>query len=131
MYDGLKGNKNAEKWPEQDVIALFTELCDKAHKEECYLLIHVLDTRITIDQYEYLKKKYKDNQTVSQLIKNVLSICEANLTKAMLSGKIKETASIFLLKAKYGYIDKQVIETEHKGSIQINLTMPDEIPDTE
>jgi hypothetical protein len=131
MYDGLKGNKNAEKWPEQDVITLFSELCDKAHKEECYLLIHVLETRVTLSQYEYLKDKFKANKTVSELIKNILSICEANLTRAMLTGKIKETASIFLLKSKYGYIDKQVTEIEHKGSIQINLTMPDEIPDTE
>jgi len=128
MYDGLKGNKNAEKWPESDVIALFTELCEKAKQDECYLLIHVLDTRITIDQYEYLKVKFKDNKTVSQLIKNVLSICEANLTKAMLSGKVKETASIFLLKSKYGYIDKQVTEIEHKGSININLQLPDTEP---
>jgi len=131
MYDGLKGNKNAEKWPEQDVITLFSELCDKAHKEECCLLIHVLETRVTLSQYEYLKDKFKANKTVSELIKNILSICEANLTRAMLTGKIKETASIFLLKSKYGYIDKQVTEIEHKGSIQINLTMPDEIPDTE
>ena len=125
MYDGLKGNKNAEKWPENDVIVLFTELCEYAKANECYLLIHVLDTRITLSQYEYLKDKFKTNKTVSELIKNILSICEANLTKAMLSGKIKETASIFLLKAKYGYIDKQVTEIEHKGNIQINLQLPD------
>jgi len=43
----------------------------------------------------------------------------------MLNGKIKETASIFLLKAKYGYIDKQVNEVEHKGSININLNFPE------
>ena len=131
MYDGLKGNKNAEKWQESDVIALFTELCEYAKVNECYLLIHALDTKITLSQYEYLRVKFKDNATVSELIKNILEICESNLTKAMLTGKIKETASIFLLKAKYGYIDKQVTEIEHKGSIHINLTMPDEIPDTE
>jgi len=126
MYDGLKDNKNAEKWTEENVISLFSELCDKAHKEECYLLIHVIETRITLSQYEYLIDKYKANKTVSELKKNILSICESNLTKAMLSGKIKETASIFLLKSKYGYIDKQVTEIEHKGSININLQLPDE-----
>ena len=125
MYESLRGNKNAEKWTEEQAINLYSDLCDKARANNNYLLINVLSGVITIDQHEYIKAKFKDSKTVSQLIKELTDICESNLTEAMLNGKVKETASIFLLKAKYGYIDKQQIEHEHKGSININLQFPE------
>jgi len=125
MYENLIGNKNAEIWDEQTTINLFSAIYDKAREGRCYLLIHAINDFITIDQYEYLRIKYKDNKTISQLIKNILQTCELNITQKMMEGEVKETASIFLLKAKYGYVDKQQIEIEHKGSININFSMPD------
>lgn len=124
MYESLKGNKNAEKWTEESVIQLFTEILERAKTGDCYLISHAIGD-ITIDQYDYLKTKFKDSETISRLIKRIEQTTENNLTTQMIQGKIKETASIFLLKSKYGYIDKQIIETEHKGSININLQFPE------
>ena len=31
--------------------------------------------------------------------------------------------SIFLLKAKYGYVDKQQVEIEHKGTINVHFDL--------
>ena len=77
-----------------------------------------------------MKGKYKDNEIVSPLFKKLVAICESNLTEGMINGNIKETASIFLLKAKYGYIDKQTTEVEFKGTVNINLTLPENsLPD--
>jgi len=131
MYEGLKGNKNAEKWTEDNVIALLSDICDKSAKSDCYLQEIAYRGIMTKGQWDYIGDKYKDNKTVSGTIKSIKANCQINLTQAMLHGQVKETASIFLLKAIYGLVDKQVIETEHKGSININLQLPDEIQDPE
>jgi hypothetical protein len=81
---------------------------------------------MTKGQYDYLAVKYEKNSTVSGILKNIKDNCQLNLTQAMLQGKVKETASIFLLKAMYGLVDKQVTEQVHSGSININLTMPED-----
>jgi len=126
MYDGLKDNKNAEKWNEEDVIALLSDICDKSAEDECYLQAQAYKGLMTKGQYDYLAVKYEKNSTVSGILKNIKDNCQLNLTQAMLQGKVKETASIFLLKAMYGLVDKQVTEQVHSGSININLTMPED-----
>lgn len=131
MYEGLKDNKNAEKWTEDNVIALLSDVCTQSEADECYLMEKAYKGILTVSNWDYLQIKFKDNATVLGIIKNIKQNCKYNLTQAMLQGKVKETASIFLLKAIYGLVDKQVTEVEHKGSININLTMPDEIQDTE
>ena len=131
MYDGLKGNKNAEKWTEENVIAILSDVYAKSEADDCYLMEKAYKGLLTVSNWDYLQLKYKDNATVLGIIKGIKDNCKLNLTQAMLQGKVKETASIFLLKAIYGLVDKQVTEIEHKGSIQINLTMPDEVTDTE
>jgi hypothetical protein len=128
MYEGLLGNKNAEKYTESDVTTLLVDISNKARKENCYFILQAIKHNISKAQFDYFTVKYKDNKTVFGIIKAIQSICECNLVEAMLTGKVKETASIFLLKAKYGYIDKQVIETEQKGSINITLQMPEDTP---
>jgi hypothetical protein len=131
MYDGLKDNKNAEKWTEENVIAILSGVYDKSAEPDCYLQEIAYRNILTKGQWDYIGDKYKDNKTVSGTIKGIKANCQINLTSAMLQGKVKETASIFLLKAIYGLVDKQVLETEHKGSININLQLPDEIQDTD
>jgi hypothetical protein len=129
MYEGLKDNKNAEKWTEDKVIVTLSEVYAKSESEDCYLMEKAYKGLLTVSNWDYLQLKYKDNATVLGIIKSIKDNCKTNLTQAMLQGKVKETASIFLLKAIYGLVDKQVTEIEHKGSIHINLTMPDEIPE--
>jgi hypothetical protein len=126
MYEGLKDNKNAEKWTEDNVITILSEVCTKSENEDCYLMEKAYKGLLTVSNWDYLQLKYKDNATVLGIIKSIKDNCKMNLTQAMLQGRVKETASIFLLKAIYGLVDKQVTEIEHKGSIHINLTMPDD-----
>ena len=125
MYESLRGNKNAEKWTENEVIGLLSAIYDKVKAENCYFVLQAIKGKLTKAQWDYFVEKYKDNQSVFGIIKNIQATCECNLVEAMLTGKVKETGSIFLLKAKYGYIDKQQIEHEHKGSININLQFPE------
>ena len=131
MYDGLKGNKNAEKWTEENVIAILSDVYARSEQPDCYLQELAYRGTITKSNWDYLQVKFKDSKTVLGILKSIKDNCRINLTQAMLHGQVKETASIFLLKAIYGLVDKQVIETEHKGSININLQLPDEIQDTE
>ena len=131
MYEGLKDNKNAEKWTEDNVITLLSDVYARSEADDCYLQELAYRNILTKGQWDYIGDKYKDNKTVSGTIKSIKANCQINLTQAMLHGQVKETASIFLLKAIYGLVDKQVIETEHKGSININLQLPDEIQDPE
>lgn len=121
---GSIGNTNAEKWDRNNTIQLLDTLINRAITKPCYLLINALCEIVTIDQYEYLKTKWKEDEIISQLFKRLVTICESNITEGMLTGKVKETASIFLLKSKYGYIDKQTTEIEFKGTVNINLALP-------
>ncbi len=126
MYDGLKDNKNAEKWTESEAINSLTKVYEKSEEESCYLMALAYKGILSASNWDYLQIKFKDNVTVLGIIKSIKHNCQLNLTQAMLQGKVKETASIFLLKAMYGLVDKQVTEQVHSGSININLTMPDE-----
>lgn len=125
MYDTLIGNRNAVKYQEGDVTNLLLDIYNKAEMDNCYFILQAIRGKATKAQWDYFVEKYIDNQTVFGIIKNIQATCECNLVEAMLTGKVKETASIFLLKSKYGYVDKQVIETEQKGSININLQFSD------
>lgn len=126
MYETLVGNRNAVKYSDPEVINLLLDICDKAKSENCYFILQAIRDKVSRAQWDYFIEKYQDNQTVFGIIKNIQSVCECNLVEAMLSGKVKETASIFLLKAKYGYIDRQTIEIEHKGAINISFRLPEE-----
>jgi len=125
MYESLLNNKNAEKYSIKTVINYLSEIYKKVPEENCLFILQAIKGIITKAQWDYFVEKYKDDSTVFGIIKDIQSSCECNLVEAMLKGKVKETASIFLLKAKYGYIDKQVIETEKKGSININIQFPE------
>jgi hypothetical protein len=129
MYEGLAGNKNAEKWTEENVSSLLSALLQNIEENELPYIGSALKIiglhKIT---WTYFQTKFKDNETVLYLIKRIEETTETNLVEAALSGKVKETMAIFVLKSKYKWIDKQVIETEQKGSIRINLQMPEDTP---
>ena len=130
MYDNLIGNTNAEKWTEEIVNELLDSLL--IYAQGCNFLGKVLcDNDISRQTWDYLQDKYKDNQTVLDKVRKVEQITETNLLNDALAGKVKETMSIFLLKCKYGYIDKQQIEVEHKGSISVNFNLQDSNQDND
>jgi len=124
-YENLYGNKNAEKYKPEEVAELLGKVLTRSEEPDCYFILNAIKGTLTKSQWDYFADKYKDDKTILGTIKTIQANCEQNLVNGMLNGKIKETASIFLLKAKYGYIDKQVNEVEHKGSININLNFPE------
>lgn len=119
-----ENNLNAEKWTEDRVIALMSILCEKSTKTRQYTLFGAVEPDISLDQYEYLCVKYVNNPVVSQSLKSLKATIERNITEDALSGKVKETMSIFLLKCKFGLQDKQVIELDNKGSVNVNFNFP-------
>ena len=124
MYEGLIGNDNAVKYTEDKVIALLTAVYEKSKQPDCYYILSAMDGILTWAQWDYFNASFADNKTVFGIIKSIAQNCEQHLLRDMLAGNIKETASIFLLKCKYGYQDKQVVEVEHKGNIAINFQFP-------
>ena len=126
MYEGLIGNRNAEKYTEQEVTKLLSKVLERSEAEDCYFILNAIKGIISKATWDWFNEKYKENKTIIGIIKTIQANCEQNLVNGMLTGKVKETGSIFLLKAKYGYIDKQQIEHEHKGSININLNFPED-----
>lgn len=130
MYETLIANKNAVKYSDSVVINTLLDICNKAKNENCYFIGQAIRDKLSKGQFDYLTAKYQGTETVSGALKELYSICETNLVQAMLEGRVKETASIFLLKCKYGWIDKQQIEIGHKGSVSVNFSLPDEAPYT-
>jgi len=125
MYDNLIGNTNAEKWTEEIVNELLDSLL--IYAQSCNFLGKVLcDNDISRQTWDYLQNKYEKNSTVMDKVRKVEQITETNLLNDALAGKVKETMSIFLLKCKYGYVDKQQIEVEHKGNISVNFNLQDQ-----
>ena len=122
MYD--YGNKFAEKWTEDSFSAELEKIVEKTESPECYFILAAIKGVLTKGQYDYLQDRFKESHKVTSLIKTIQGNCEQNLVTGMLTGKIKETGSIFLLKAKYGYKDRQTIEHEVKGSINVNVKLP-------
>jgi len=124
-YENLYGNKNAEKYKPEEVTELLSKVLARSEETDCYFILNAIKGILTKSQWDWFNEKYKEDKSIIGTIKTIQANCEQNLVNGMLNGKVKETASIFLLKAKYGYIDKQVNEVEHKGSININLNFPE------
>jgi hypothetical protein len=129
MYDGLIGNKNAEKWTEENVITLMTELFERAKQNHCYTLFDAVEPDLTIFQYEHFCQRFANNETVTQSLKRLKEQVKRNIISDAMQGKVKETMSIFVLKCNHDMQDKQQIEVEHKGSISVNFNLQDQDTD--
>ncbi len=122
-----EGNTNAEKTSYDKVISILTDIYNYVDThDDCYLLIHALTgTDIwTIDQYEHYIDRFREDDAVRQLSKKIKQRCESRISQDMIKGKIKDVPAIFLLKAKYGYIDRQQVDHNVQGAINVNVTMP-------
>jgi hypothetical protein len=131
MYDGLIGNKNAEKWTEENVIALMNKLHERAEQNHCYTLYDAVEPDITIFQYEHFCERFANNETVTQSLKRLKEQIKRNIISDAMQGKVKETMSIFVLKCNHDMQDKQQVEIEHKGSISVNFNLQDSNQDND
>lgn len=112
------GNKNAEKWDSETVMVTLNNMVDYLNQNKSvYTLTSAL---INFDLYNQwwseMTEKFKDNSLVSETIKRIESIIESRIVNDTMVGDAKSAAfSIFLLKNKFGYVDKHEQDFTTKG----------------
>ena len=101
-----KGNKYNEKWTKPKVEKLLKEAVVIA--KDCVNLTDVANQlNISPKSFEYILTKFKD---LGHYKKEILGQIENSIVKKAITNEYNSTFAIFLLKAKFGYKDKQIIE---------------------
>src|SRR6056297_474812 len=123
------GNKYAEKWTEEKVLEKLEHIHERVINEKIpFVGIIFRDMGLYRELWYHWKKRFQDNSKVINLIKKIEENLEANIVESGLYGKTNNTMSIFVLKAHYGWKDKQYIDAEVSGSNTIELSV-EEIKD--
>lgn len=109
-----KGNKNAEKWTEEEAIKIYNEAIslttgEKA-KEYDFIGEIARDLGISRDIFTYLKGKFKE---VEHLHKLLISNLEANCFTHVKKGDINTAAGIINLKSNHDWTDR--VDQTSKG----------------
>lgn len=120
ISEKMQGNKNAEVWDVETIQNKLTEI--RQFVTENISVYTISSALIEFDLYSewwsQMADKFKDEKSVSQSIKNIESIIEQRIVNDTMTGDAKSaTFSIFLLKNKFGYVDKQ--ETENKTDLTL------------
>lgn len=120
ISEKMQGNKNAEVWDIETIQNKLTEI--RQFVTENISVYTISSALIEFDLYSewwsQMAEKFKDKKSVSQSIKNIESIIEQRIVNDTMTGDAKSaTFSIFLLKNKFGYVDKQ--ETENKTDLTL------------
>lgn len=108
------GNKNAEKWTEETVLAVLYECLEDCLSNDIYSLSTIISNRDLYPQWwSEMTEKFINNTTVSEAIKKVENAIESNIIANTMTGEAKSAAmAIFLLKNKFGYVDKSERATD-------------------
>ena len=61
------------------------------------------------------------DKSIDDKMEEIESIIETNLVQAVAEGRLKETFGIFTLKSKHKWIDRQQIDHDVRGSLEINI----------
>jgi hypothetical protein len=122
ISDGMEGNKNAEKWDEQTVTELLTEMWhDVQDSGMVYINTLLLRHDLYKNWWSDIKEKYQNHHSVSVLFKKIETKIENNLILFGLSGKANPALTIFLLKNKHGFRDDkhlhQTIDVNHQHDL--------------
>lgn len=121
MAGAPQGNKNAEKWNEETVLSKVLEIQTYFNSNVDYTLSGALNSvGLYPEWWSEMTAKFKENTIVSQSIKKAEKILESKIVNDTMTGDAKSaTFSIFLLKNKFGYVDKQESNITHKGEFDI------------
>lgn len=119
ISEKMQGNKNAEVWDVEKTLevinAVNTELMQDS--TEYTLSGALLAVGMYADWWSDMKHKHADEESVIRAIKMTESFIEKRIVNNTMTGDAKSaTFSIFLLKNKFGYVDKQETENTHKVS---------------
>ena len=107
-------NKLAEKW----TLDATKELCKRALSvisDECFYLSAVADECDTYRElFEYLLKKYNEDEYVFSTIKKIHNKCERIVAEKTGKGEIAVPLGIFILKAYHGLFETSKLNTDLK-----------------
>ena len=118
---GQLGNKNAEKWTEEEALKLGNDLLDWMKADDNfwvkeYLINNDLNDTLT----NYLSHKY---DSFSSLVEKAFSIQEKKLVSNGLKNKWNNAMAIFVLKNKHGYKDKTEVDNNVKLEDRTNSVL--------
>lgn len=104
------------------------KMYDKLQSDEsiCYIKQLLSGERIYFDWWAYVKRRYSKNAEIIRAIKRVEDEIESRIVARTLTGRYSAPAGIFLLKAKYGFVDKVVQQFENEKDDN-NKSVPLEI----
>lgn len=118
-----EGNKNAEKW----TLDKTRELVKKAFEsidQSCYFISSVAEKCETYRElFEYLLKKFNDDDFVFSTIKRIYNKCESIVAEKTAKGDITPALGIFILKSYHGLIETSKLNTEHSGKVDTGFTV--------
>jgi len=110
------GNKHAEKITREDAVIL-VDLAYSKIAEDCYFLSHLADECDTYRQkFEYLLKKFNEDEYVFNTIKKIYNKCESIVMKKTAQGEITPSLGIFVLKAYHGLMEVSKQEIDHSNT---------------
>ena len=118
ISEKMQGNKNAEVW---DVDSVTQMLSDIKEYLTSNINVYTIGSALTefnlyTQWWSEMKYKFVNEKSVSDTIKNIESIIEQRIVNDTMTGDAKSaTFSIFLLKNKFGYVDKHEQDLTTKG----------------
>ena len=118
ISEKMQGNKNAEVWDVETIQNKLTEIRQFVTENISVYTISsaLIEFNLYSEWWSQMAEKFKDEKPVSQSIKNIESIIEQRIVNDTMTGDAKSaTFSIFLLKNKFGYVDKHEQDLTTKG----------------
>ena len=115
------GLKNAEKWNEETMPVKLAEIKKLIQNDSTIYTLSAPLSRVGLysEWWSHMTIKFKENHSISQSIKEIESMIEARIINDTMVGTARSAAlSIFLLKNKYGYVDK--VETDNTQNVNVN-----------
>lgn len=104
MYEGLKNNKNAEKWTFTDAEQFLIEALELS-KDGCYDFIGEVAKQMGsyIEVFDYLIDKFPE---LAYIKKHIKRNCEVNCFSNGKKGDINTAMAIVNLKSNHGWTDR-------------------------
>jgi hypothetical protein len=117
IAEKMQGNDNAEVWDVENTLNVINDINHElTHNENEYTLSGaLLAVGLYADWWSDMKNKFSNEESVIRAIKRTESFIEKRIVNNTMTGDAKSaTFSIFLLKNKFGYVDKQETDNVHK-----------------
>ncbi len=109
------------KWT-PEVLLPIMEMFKKQVKDNGYYYIGVMLRENGYSCHQWKDWKNKGGE-IEKAMEDVEDLIETNLVEAVATGKIKETFGIFTLKSKHKWVDRQQVDHNVQGGLEININV--------